>query len=69
MTQEVPKLDVQTLEYVVSILDADKEAYRDSFYKTDTPVKQSKYRAIGNYITFLRNELKTIIEEQQEDGE
>lgn len=63
---EVKDLDVKTLEYVVSMLDADIKTYKDFFHKTDSQVKRNKYKATGNYIVFLRNEIKTLIEEQRE---
>lgn len=69
MTQEVPKLDVQTLEYVVSILDAEKEAYRDRFYKAEDTVIQNRYYAIFSHMISLEREITDLIEEQQEDGE
>ena len=66
MGNEVPNLDVPTLEYVISMLNDDIKDYNRFVDKTEDAVKRNKYRAIGNYITFVRNELKTIIEEQQE---
>lgn len=69
MTQEVPKLDVQTLEYVVSMLDAEKEAYRDRFYKAVDTVIQNRYRAIFSHMISLKKEITDLIEEQREGGE
>ena len=66
MENEVPTLDVPTLEYVISMLNDDIKDYNRFVDKTEDSVKRNKYRAIGNYITFVRNELRTIIEEQQE---
>ena len=66
MENEVPYLDVPTLEYVISMLNDDIKDYNRFVDKTEDSVKRNKYRAIGNYITFVRNELRTIIEEQQE---
>ena len=66
MENEVPTLDVPTLEYVISMLNDDIKDYNKFVDKTEDAVKRNKYRAIGNYITFVRNELRTIIEEQQE---
>lgn len=66
MTEQTPKLDIQTLEYIVSMLNDDIKDYNRFVDKTEDSVKRNKYRAIGNYITFVRNELRTIIEEQQE---
>ena len=67
MENEVPNLDAQTLEYVISMLNDDIKDYNGWIDRTEDAVKRNKYRAIGNYITFVRNELRTIIEEQQED--
>ena len=66
MENEVPYLDVPTLEYVISMLNDDIKDYNRFVDKTEDVVKRNKYRAIINNITFVRNELKTIIEEQQE---
>ena len=66
MENEIPTLDVPTLEYVISMLNDDIKDYNRFVDKTEDSVKRNKYRAIGNYITFVRNELRTIIEEQQE---
>lgn len=66
MENEVPYLDVPTLEYVISMLNDDIKDYNRFVDKTEDSVKRNKYRAIGNYITFVRDELRTIIEEQQE---
>lgn len=66
MENEVPYLDVQTLEYVISMLNDDIKDYNKWIDRTEDAVKCRTYRAIGNYITFVRDELRTIIEEQQE---
>ena len=66
MENEVPYLDVPTLEYVISMLNDDIKDYNRFVDKTEDSVKRNKYRAIGNYIIFVRDELRTIIEEQQE---
>ena len=66
MTQEVPKLDVPTLEYIVSMLEAEIEASGDAFNNANIPVMRTRYRAIGSHAIFLKNELKTLIEAQQE---
>ena len=65
MENEIPTLDVPTLEYVISMLNDDIKDYNRFVDKTEDSVKRNKYRAIGNYITFVRNELRTIIEEQE----
>ena len=67
MENEVPTLDVPTLEYVISMLNDDIKDYNKFVDRTDDAVKRNKYRAIGNYIAFVRDELRTIIEEQQEE--
>lgn len=67
MENEVPTLDVPTLEYVISMLNADIKDYNGWMDRTEDAVKRNQYRAIINNITFVRNELRTIIEEQQED--
>ena len=67
MENEIPTLYVPTLEYVISMLNDDIKDYNKWIDRTDDEVKRNKYRAIGNYITFVRDELRTIIEEQQED--
>ena len=66
MENEVPYLDIPTLEYVISMLNDDIKDYNRFVDKTEDLVKRNKYRAIINNITFVRNELRTIIEEQQE---
>lgn len=66
MENEVPYLDVPTLEYVISMLNDDIKDYNRFVDKTEDSVKRNKYRAIINNITFVRDELRTIIEEQQE---
>ena len=65
MTQEVPKLDVPTLEYIISMLEAEIEASGDGFNQTDVPAMRIRYRAIGSHAIFLKNELKTLIEAQK----
>lgn len=67
MENEVPTLDVPTLEYVISMLNDDIKDYNGWMDRTEDAVKRNQYRAIINNITFVRNELRTIIEEQQED--
>ena len=67
METEIPKLDVPTLEYVISMLNDDIKDYNKWIDRTDDEVKRRTCRAIINNITFVRNELRTIIEEQQED--
>lgn len=67
MTEQTPKLDAQTLEYVISMLNDDIKDYNRFVDKTDDSVKRKTYKAIINQITFFRNELKTIIEEQEEE--
>ena len=66
MENEVPTLDVPTLEYVITMLNDDIKDYNKFVDRTDDAVKRNKYRAIGIYIAFVRDELRTIIEEQQE---
>lgn len=66
MENEVPTLDVPTLEYVISMLNADIKDYNKWMDRTEDAVRRNQYRAIINNITFVRNELRTIIEEQQE---
>lgn len=66
MENEVPYLDVPTLEYVISMLNDDIKDYNKWIDRTEDAVKRNKYRAIINNITFVRDELRTIIEEQQE---
>ena len=67
MENEVPHLDVPTLEYVISMLNDDIKDYNKWIDRTDDEVKRNQYRAIINNTTFVRNELRTIIEEQQEE--
>ena len=67
MENEIPTLYVPTLEYVISMLNDDIKDYNKLIDRTDDDVKRNKYRAIGNYIAFVRDELRTIIEEQQEE--
>lgn len=67
MENEVPTLDVPTLEYVISMLNDDIKDYNGWMDRTEDAVRRNQYRAIINNITFVRNELRTIIEEQQED--
>ena len=67
MENEVPTLDVPTLEYVISMLNDDIKDYNKWMDRTEDAVGRNQYRAIINNITFVRNELRTIIEEQQED--
>lgn len=66
MENEVPTLDVPTLEYVISMLNDDIKDYNGWMDRTEDAVRRNQYRAIINNITFVRNELRTIIEEQQE---
>ena len=67
MENEVPTLDIPTLEYVISMLNDDIKDYNGWMDRTEDAVRRNQYRAIINNITFVRNELRTIIEEQQED--
>ena len=67
MENEIPHLDVPTLEYVISMLNDDIKDYNKFMDRTEDAVKRSQYRAIINNTTFVRNELRTIIEEQQEE--
>lgn len=69
MTQEVPKLDVPTLEYIISMLETEIEASGNCFNQTDVPAMRIRYRAIGSHAIFLKNELKTLIEAQQEGSQ
>lgn len=65
MTQEFPKLDVPTLEYVLSMLETETEAYREGFEKADSPVIRGRRHAIFFHMISLKSELKTYIEEQK----
>lgn len=66
MTEQTPKLDVKTLEYIVFMLDAEKEAYREGYYKADTPVMRGRYHAIFSHMISLKREITDLIEAQQE---
>ena len=66
MTEQTPKLDLQTLEYVVSMLDAEKEAYREGFEKADSPVIRGRRHAIFTHMISLKREITDLIEAQQE---
>lgn len=66
MTEQTPKLDAQTIEYVVSMLEAEIEAYREGYYKTDSPIMRTRYKAIFTHAIFFKREIKDLIEAQQE---
>ena len=66
MTEQTPKLDVPTLEYIVSMLEAEKEAYREGYYKADTPVIRTRRCAIFTHMISLKREITDLIEAQQE---
>lgn len=66
-TKAQPKLDIPTLEYILSMLEIETEAYREGFEKADaSSVIRGRYHAIFTHMISLKNELKTFIEEQQE---
>ena len=69
METEIPNLDVPTLEYIVSMLEAEIEASGDAFNKSDAPAMRIRYRTIGTYAIFLKNEIKTLIEAQREENQ
>lgn len=65
METEIPKLDVPTLEYIISMLETEIEASGNCFNQTDVPAMRIRYRAFGTHAMYLKNELKTLIEVQQ----
>lgn len=65
MTEQTPKLDAQTLEYVVSMLETAIEAYREGYSKADTPVIWNRRHAIFTYLIFLKGEITDLIEAQR----
>ena len=69
MENEVPKLDVPTLEYIISMLETEIEASGNCFNQTDVPAMRIRYRAFGTHAIYLKNELKTLIEAQQEGSQ
>ena len=66
MTEQTPKLDVKTLEYIVSLLDAEKEAYREGYYKADSPVIRGRRHTIFSHMISLKREITDLIEAQRE---
>lgn len=66
MTKQTPKLDVPTLEYILSVLETETEAYREGSYKAGAPLIHDRRHAIFSYLLSRKSELKTFIEEQRE---
>ena len=64
MTEQTPKLDVQTLEYVLSHVNKWRDIYDRSAYLNDEVDEHFEGRKLA--MVALRNDLEILIREQQE---